>query len=279
MMARKILFGALASTCLATAAIAAVLPAVGADAIAKTLAAASHDPGLRVTKLFPGPDGLAGAVVHYGNGTDGIVWMTANRKALIPGPIYDSQGNDLSTQAKYEQGVLDTPAEALKKIAAAKSHSIMVGTKGPVLTAFFDANCAYCHLLYTTLEKPVAEGKLRVRYVMVGLIKKSSAGRAAAILAAKDPAAALALDEHEFNAVKEEGGLPEAIKPDPAIMKAIAANGAEMIRAGGMGTPVLLYCTESPDGKGEAAQMASGLTGTADALIAKLTSGPHPGCG
>ena len=74
-----------------------------------------------------------------------------------------------------------------------KSHWIADGREGAPRTVyvFTDPNCPYCNKLWADARPWVDAGKLQLRHVMVGILTPTSAGKAAALLGAKDPAAAL----------------------------------------------------------------------------------------
>lgn len=141
-----------------------------------------------------------------------------------------------------------TPATAESSILAAASapaaHAIVVGTRGPILTAFFDPNCMYCHALYVSLQPAVRAGRLRIRFVLVGIVRPDSTARAASILAAADPGQALAENETRFDRRREEGGFPIAPRAQIArFLGVVTNNSATMDMAGGIGTPTLVYCS------------------------------------
>ncbi|MEP6505720.1 MAG: thiol:disulfide interchange protein DsbG [Betaproteobacteria bacterium] len=54
---------------------------------------------------------------------------------------------------------------------------------------FMDTNCGYCTKLWAQSRPWVDAGKVQLRYLMVGVISPTSAGKAAAILADRNPAA------------------------------------------------------------------------------------------
>lgn len=230
---------------------------------------------MQAKRLFSGPDGLIGAVVEDTHGHDSLVWLTPHGKALIHGgELVAPDGTDLARQAMLDQGLLMGSDALLTQAAAAGAHGIVVGSSGPILTAMIDANCIYCHLLYEKLKPSVKAGKLRVRYVMVGVVKKSSVARAAAILAAPSPADALAKDEDAFKRKVEEGGYPAA-KATPASTAIVQANNHLFDKAGAQGTPALLYCSKS-SGKVE---RVDGLPATLADMLSDLAVKPHAACG
>ncbi|MCE5387423.1 MAG: thioredoxin fold domain-containing protein [Acidithiobacillus sp.] len=102
--------------------------------------------------------------------------------------------------------------------ALTHTHFIEEGKKGPVVYLFLDPNCPYCHQVYTWLQNPVREGKIRLRVVVVGFLSPTSLPKAAAILAAKDPLQTLKENEEGF-AIRD--GLPSGgIAPaSPAVVQ------------------------------------------------------------
>lgn len=244
--------------------------------VTRVLRASSHNPNMQVTTVFSGPSGLVGAVFEVGSGQKSVAWLTSDLKVVIPGAIYDAAGANLTERALRSQKVYLSPADALTRAATVAARPVMVGRTGPIVTFFMDPNCSFCHALYQQLAKPVEQGKLRVRYVLVGLIRPTSAARSAAILSAPDPAAALAKDETSFDSAAEEGGygVPRAFAPTAAVKDAVAANGKLMFEAGGMGTPTLLYCS-AKTGK---VAMEQGVPKNLSDWIGEISSTGHAAC-
>lgn len=258
------------------AAEAANPPAVSLAAAQQLVASASHGTAT-VQRVFAGPDGMTGAVIAADKGGAAqIVWLTPHAQALVTSSgFYDAHGKDLTYQAMLAQGLMMSPAAAVSAAAAPAARPILVGSKGPILTELFDPNCIYCHHLYQALAPEVAAGRLRVRYVLVGVVKLSSLPRAVAILAAKDPAKALAQDEARFDVKDEEGGYPPDKSMDAAAKAVVDANNALFDKMGANGTPALLYCGAGNKG----VQMVEGMSKDTAGFIAQLASGPARECG
>lgn len=74
------------------------------------------------------------------------------------------------------------------------SHWIADGSpQAPrVVYVFTDANCPYCTKFWDDTRPWVDAGKVQLRHLLVAVIAPTSAGKAAALLAQPDPAAALA---------------------------------------------------------------------------------------
>ncbi|WP_297388297.1 thioredoxin fold domain-containing protein [Acidiferrobacter sp.] len=115
--------------------------------------------------------------------------------------------------------------------------------RGPVrLYVFFDPNCPYCHALYETLQPIIRSQGLGVRWVPVGILALSSYGKAAALLEAAHPAAAMARMEAGFH------GGRGAIRPRRAtapVARALLYNIHLFEAAGAQGVPFLVYKTRA----------------------------------
>ena len=119
-----------------------------------------------------------------------------------------------------------------------EAASIPEGTGGRRLYVFFDANCPYCHDLYETLQPLIGPKQLKVAWIPVGILALSSFGKAADLLEAKDPTAALAQAERGFH----QGG--SAVRPRRAtstVATELMSNARLLTATGGDGVPFLVY--------------------------------------
>lgn len=78
-------------------------------------------------------------------------------------------------------------------------------------TCFFDPNCPSCQLLYKNLRTFIASHGLQLRWVPVAIVNATSLGKAAAILQAPDPVAALRQNEEHYHGESYSGGIEEDI--------------------------------------------------------------------
>ena len=194
-----------------------------------------------VLETRPGPPGMTAALVEV-NKHKAIVWVLDNGKAVASGNVWDAQGHNRTREMAVEMGLMPRPLSPAKVAADVAQHdTFTIGKSGPELTVFLDPNCIFCHMLYKEAAPLAAQGKLRLRVVMVGFLKPTSFGRAAAILMASDPAKALATDEHGFNTTKEEGGIAPATDIPAKVKKAVVANTNLLAKSGEVATPTLLY--------------------------------------
>ncbi|MHB8316944.1 MAG: thiol:disulfide interchange protein DsbG [Acidithiobacillus ferrivorans] len=235
----------------------AVVPHMGTEvslsAAESLLKSVTHGQA-KAEKVFPGPGGLTGIEVTL-EGHPTIAFATADGKYLVAGPVLNTQGTDEAHAAMLKLGLIPKPTSPATMAAkAAHTDSFVLGTSGPEMIAFIDPDCIFCHKFYEEAKPLIDAGKLRVRYVVVAFLKKSSGPKAAAILAAKDPAMALMKNENSFNVGTEEGGIQPAQNPGTATISAVKNNTKLLGESGEMATPTLIYC----DQKG-AATLVHGL--------------------
>jgi len=127
-----------------------------------------------------------------------------------------------------------------------------------VAYVFTDMACPYCARLWENMQPMINndDNVLQVRHIIVGLINpKSSFTQGGAILAAPDPAAALA--EHEAH--YDDGGIRPLERVPDAIRSQIQNNTGLMIGLGLQGTPALIF--QDREGRW---RVAPGVVGEAD---------------
>jgi thiol:disulfide interchange protein DsbG len=158
------------------------------------------------------------------------------------------------------------PAAVWQQLEA--SHWIADGSpKAPrVVYVFTDANCPYCTKFWDDTRPWVDGGKVQLRHLLVGIIAPTSPGKAAALLAEPDPAAALANYERVQlgQATKTiasgdpqplRGGNLRPLQPIPSAIQAqIDANQALMKSLHIPGTPGVVW----RDGQGMAHAVMGG---------------------
>lgn len=228
----------------------------------------SSQGNFRVVKLFdvPGVGGMKGALLEPRAGGQKILgWTNDKGEFFIPGPFYNDKAEDISKQMMEKYGDQVPPAQIADE---AQNTGFVAGTAGPVITVFFEPYCGYCNRLFQALEPLIAKGQLRARFLMVGFLHDDSLARAADIVNAKDPYAAL---------VKWEN-LPDKTKAKPSTASqeqqgAITKNNLLMNKAGQAGTPAILFCS-----KDKGVQMVSGLPQDLNGLLNNISSEGHPSC-
>ena len=196
--------------------------------------------GAVIGQSFIGPDGLTGWVITF-KGKTLVVYTTSSGNYVLNGELVDKDGNNLTSQ--YTQRYVPPP-DLANLVAALQQDLTLVDEgdpKAPPLYVFADPNCIYCNQFWNDVRPFVTSGKVRIHWAMVSFLKPSSAGRATAILTAKDRLAAFTLDESKFDKANEEGGIPP-VDPMPAeVHGALTNHISEMYSTGGQGTPLLVF--------------------------------------
>jgi len=208
--------------------------------------------GLSIVGTFPSPSGMTAYAAHAG--TEPIaLYLTPDGKHVIAGTLFDASGKNL-TEAGLEKVLAQPMTEAVwGKLE--KSHWIADGREDAPRTVyvFTDPNCPYCNKLWADARPWVDTGKVQLRHVMVGILTPTSAGKAAALLGEKNPAAALDAYERRHvasNAKTLASGRPkplgdDSLKPLSVVPAGIAdqldANAALMASYGLRVTPALVW--------------------------------------
>jgi thiol:disulfide interchange protein DsbG len=104
-----------------------------------------------------------------------------------------------------------------------------------------DPNCHWCHRFWEASRPWVKAGQVQVRHLLVGIVRPDSARKVAAILGAKDPAAAIEQNEVAF----ARGGIPPAFAVSKAVEQVLESNLQLMRELGFQGTPALIYQNSS----------------------------------
>jgi thiol:disulfide interchange protein DsbG len=136
------------------------------------------------------------------------------------------------------------PARDLPALYATleKADAVVEGAKDPkrVLYVFWDANCYYCNLTWKALQYYEKAG-LQVRWVPVAYQKDNSGALAAAVMGARDRAAALRENETRYRAKSYDGGIKAAAGVPADLAIELEDNMTLMGRFGMSGTPALVW--------------------------------------
>lgn len=124
--------------------------------------------------------------------------------------------------------------------AAPKATWIAQGEGRRELYIFFDPNCSYCPMIYKNLQQLIAPYNLQLRWIPVAMLDATSIGKAAAILQAKNPKAALDHNEAHYNAEAHTGSISEEI-PSAVTERRLRANEALLNQVGIPVVPTLLF--------------------------------------
>lgn len=198
------------------------------------------DAGYTVGKRFDAGHGLTGWVLSR-QGHSTIVYSTADQQVIISGNVIDATGQNLTAQFANQY----IPKPDLKPIYDDLAKATFIDerpgdTPRRVIYILFDPNCPYCSVAWQSLRSHVATG-IEARWLPVAYLQANSANRAAAILGAKDPVAALATNESGFNAQTHEGGIEPAASVSDAVSQVLKTNDDLLKRLGSSATPTFVW--------------------------------------
>ena len=236
---KKFVVSALAATLLAGASLAHAATETLPPAVQLAVSG-----GMRFEKSFAAPGKMTGWVLSQGVDNNLIVYTTANGEAAIAGTMLDDKGQNLTKEhlAKH------APKPDFEKMWGEldKSSWVAEGAKGKdiksTIYVFKDPNCSYCHLAWKALQ-PYTKVGLSIRWIPVAFLASDSTAKAAVLLTAADPEAAIL--EQQTNWGKKTANLPAVT---PAIKAKVDANNKLMQSWGFKGTPALFY-KDSTTGK------------------------------
>ncbi|MDN5925742.1 MAG: thiol:disulfide interchange protein DsbG [Hyphomicrobiales bacterium] len=198
--------------------------------------------GLRIHGPLDAPGGLNAFAASTGTQAMAVYIMPDSDYALI-GTLIDTQGSPVVEEALRQ--IVSEPLEqgAWESLEAAGWVADGDPDAERIVYVFTDANCPFCNQLWTSARPWVEAGRVQLRHVMVGVIRADSAAKAAAILEADDPGAALT-----FNEVNHaEGGIDPLETISEKSRTLLDSNVKLMRQLGFGGTPGLVARGE--DGK------------------------------
>jgi thiol:disulfide interchange protein DsbG len=203
-----------------------------------------------VGQTFKTPTGLTGVVLQTPKGEQPtLAYATANNEYLVLGNIVSSKGVNLS-EAYTETYINARIAKKAYKLLPS-THWFAQGSNKAPHKAYIviDPNCIYCHLLYKEVYPMIESGKLQVRWIAAGFLRKTSEGKSARILVQATEAKKVAIfhkDEMKFKEKNESGGVTPLKKDanSAAVSTAFArveANTTFFKTLGFQGTPTIIY--------------------------------------
>jgi len=121
-----------------------------------------------------------------------------------------------------------------------KATWIAEGKGQRIVYIFIDPNCPSCALLYRNLRTLIEPQDLQIRWVLVAVVGPTSLGKAGAILQAKDPLAALRINEEQYRGDAYSGGIEEDF-PTTETEQKIRANERLLTRLDIPVVPTMLF--------------------------------------
>jgi len=226
--------------------------------------AAMADRGLKIVDTFDAPSGLTGYAATF-QGRPMAIYLTEDGEHALLGTLIDAQGKDMT--AEPLERIVSGPQSEKAWAQLGSASWVGDGSKDAdtIIYAFTDPNCPYCHKFWEAARPWVEAGQVQIRHVMVGILKPSSGPKAATILAADDPEAALTCNEQNY----DQNGIQIADDIPDAARRKLAGNNDLMKSLGYFATPTILYKKDN----GEVG-VKQGLPQGND--IEKILGGPKP---
>ncbi len=192
--------------------------------------------GAEVIGTFAAPGGLTGYAGMIGQQPLAI-YLTADGKQAIIGTMIDAKGANLSQEPLDRLVRKPMTVKIWKQLE--KSAWIADGSKNAprVIYTFTDPNCPYCNKFWNDARPWVMTGKVQLRHIIVAILTPTSAGKAAALLSAKDPQVALTQHEQQH----ASGGVKPLGQISATVRAQLDANQKLMQQLGASATPTILY--------------------------------------
>lgn len=170
------------------------------------------------------------------------VYLLGDGSAVV-GMRVDADGKPLDEAKINDLAMKPMAARTVKQLSQAKWIPDGKASAPRIVYVFTDPNCPYCNAFWKAGRPWVEAGKIQMRHLLVGVIREDSPAKAAAILGAKDPSAALLKDETTF----ANGGIQPVASIPADIQKVLEDNQALMLQMGFQGTPGIVV--QGADGK------------------------------
>lgn len=189
------------------------------------------DQGLQIEARFDAPSGMTGYAARVQERPMAF-YLTPDGKHVLIGSMLDAQGNNL-TPIQLKQ-YLPEPEFGQAWPLLEKATWVREGGAEAerIVYVFTDPNCPYCNAFWKESQSYLGRD-VQVRHIMVAILTPTSMGKAARILAAENPARALA--DHETYGSKPLETIPAEIRQQ------IEANNRLMQQLGAQATPAIFY--------------------------------------
>lgn len=199
---------------------------------------ALEDQGLTIMDEFEAGDGLRAFAAFTGERPIGV--YVVDDGSVIVGTRVGTDGQALDEDTLGRLVARPLSSRIWSRLETA--HWVADGRADAPRTiyVFTDPNCPYCHRFWEAARPWVAAGRVQLRHIMVGIIREDSPQKAAAILGAPDPAAALLENETKF----DRGGITPVKTLSAQAREALDGNEALMQTMGLRGTPGIVVLGE-----------------------------------
>ena len=198
--------------------------------------AAMADRGMNILGSFDAPSGLTGYAATA-QGRPMAIYVTEDGKHAVLGTLVDENGNDLTAEPLERMASGPQNRKAWGRLAEATWVRDGDADAPRIVYEITDPNCPYCNQFWQTARPWVEAGEVQIRHVMVGILKADSVPKAATIVGADDPEAALERQERNY----ASGGIDIAEDISDATRDKILDNNGLMEALSYFATPTILY--------------------------------------
>lgn len=192
--------------------------------------------GLEVVESFKAPGGTVGYIGRYA-GKPVEMYVTPDGGHVVIGTMIDARAEPVARERLSRLPSTSFTWESLQA-----SHWVSEGNADAkrIVYVFSDPNCPYCERFRQAAQPYLAKGNVQLRHILVGLLHPSSAEKAAQVLTAKDPAAALTqlAQKNPAGRLKDVPDLKDVIGE---VHQQIAENTQFMRAHQVFATPTVLY--------------------------------------
>lgn len=189
--------------------------------------------GIEIGESFEAPGGLKGYIGTY-NGRALEVYLTPDGEHALVGTMLNARG-----EAVAREQLARAAASGLDWNSFADQHWIAEGDPEAekVVYVFTDPNCPFCAAFWEQAQPYLKKGGVQLRHIMVGMLRADSPQKAATILAADNPATALA--KHE--STMKQGGLAADPKVPQRFLDQVEENTRFMRELNIGATPTVIF--------------------------------------
>jgi thiol:disulfide interchange protein DsbG len=166
-----------------------------------------------------------------------IAPMAVFAQTVGVGSMFDSNGKNMTEQPLASAPAGTMSAAILAQLEASTWVRDGKSSAPRTIYAFTDPNCPYCQKFWVQSRPWVDSGKVQIRNIIVGILRDTSPGKAAAILTASNPSDALNMNESTMS----QGGIAPLTSIPAATGAQLQANQDLMTRLGADGTPTIFY--------------------------------------
>ncbi|MES1926173.1 thiol:disulfide interchange protein DsbG [Salinisphaera sp. T31B1] len=197
---------------------------------------AMADRGLEILGPFDAPGGLRGYAATF-QGRPMAIYVTEDGQHAVLGTLVDENGNNLTAEPLERIASGPQNEKAWEQLGKATWIRDGKADAPRIVYEITDPNCPYCNQFWQTARPWVEAGEVQIRHVMVGILKADSVPKAATIVGADDPEAALERQERNY----ASGGIDIAEDIPDAARDKILDNNSLMEALGYFATPTILY--------------------------------------